>query len=127
LGLPPDAATTAEVGPRPPLVVALARVHKWQKMIESGEYASLAPDIVEDILRGDEPEGIGLNKLHKDLPVCWKQQRRTWASMSSPDNQVKEWVADRPADTDNRYIATGRPAHASRYRRDQELSFTQRS
>lgn len=39
---------------------------------------SLAPDIVEAILRGDEPEGISLSKLHKNLPVKWQEQRRRW-------------------------------------------------
>jgi len=39
---------------------------------------SLAPDIIEVILRGDEPDGISLRRLQKDLPVCWGKQRATW-------------------------------------------------
>lgn len=39
---------------------------------------SLAPDIVEAILRGDEPNGLSLRKLKDDLPVCWKEQREMW-------------------------------------------------
>ena len=35
----------------------------------------LAPDIVEAILRGDEPNGMSLAKMHKSLPYCWDQQR----------------------------------------------------
>ena len=35
---------------------------------------SLAPAIVERILTGDEPEGISLKRLQKDLPVVWKEQ-----------------------------------------------------
>jgi len=36
---------------------------------------SLAPDIIEAILRGKEPEGMSLEKLRKDLPVAWSEQR----------------------------------------------------
>jgi hypothetical protein len=36
---------------------------------------SPTPDIIEAILRGDEPEGISLEKLRKDLPVLWGKQR----------------------------------------------------
>ena len=36
---------------------------------------SLAPDIVEAILRGDEPDGLSLEKLSKNLPVRWDLQR----------------------------------------------------
>jgi hypothetical protein len=35
---------------------------------------SLAPDIIEAILRGDEPDGLSLEKLRKDLPVRWEEQ-----------------------------------------------------
>jgi hypothetical protein len=35
---------------------------------------SLAPEIAERILTGDEPEGISLAKLRTDLPVVWKEQ-----------------------------------------------------
>ena len=35
---------------------------------------SLAPEIVERILTGDEPEGISLRRLQKDLPVVWEEQ-----------------------------------------------------
>jgi hypothetical protein len=71
--------------------------HRWQEQLESGQYAgledlaaangvdrtyvgrmlrltSLAPGIVERILTGDEPEGISLRRLQKDLPVVWKEQ-----------------------------------------------------
>ena len=97
--LPTDAATTADVGPRSPLVVALARAYHWQRMIDSGEVpgveaiaarlgldrtyvsrmlplTSLAPDIIEAILRADEPDGLSLEKLRKNLPVRWDEQRR---------------------------------------------------
>lgn len=41
---------------------------------------SLAPDIVEAILRGDEPDGLSLRKLQKELPMCWREQRGRWAA-----------------------------------------------
>ena len=79
------------------LVSALAKAYRWQEQLESGEYASLedlaaangvdrtyvgrilrltslAPEIVERILNGDEPEGISLAKLRNDLPVVWAEQ-----------------------------------------------------
>ena len=39
---------------------------------------SLAPDIIEAILRGDEPNGLSLEKLRKNLPVRWDEQRKAW-------------------------------------------------
>ena len=39
---------------------------------------SLAPGIIEGILRGDEPDGMSLEKLRKQLPVRWAEQRRAW-------------------------------------------------
>jgi len=96
--LPPGAATTADVGPRSPLVVALARAYRWQRMIDTGEVKSLdalasangvnrsyigrilnlagmAPDIIQAILQGREPSGLSLQTLTRDLPAQWGQQR----------------------------------------------------
>ena len=39
---------------------------------------SLAPDIIEAILRGDEPDGLSLEKLRKNLPVRWDGQRKKY-------------------------------------------------
>lgn len=81
------------------LNTALAKAYRWQDQLESGEYAgledlavangvdrtyvgrilrltSLAPEIVERILNGDEPEGISLRQLWKNIPVIWSEQ--TW-------------------------------------------------
>ena len=85
---------------RCPLKVALARAFRWQKMIESGEVksncdlarrlkldqsyiarticlASLAPDIVEAILNGQDPNGSSLLTLRRGMSVLWEEQRRT--------------------------------------------------
>ena len=39
---------------------------------------SLAPDIIEAILRGDDPDGLSLEKLRKNLPLRWEEQRECW-------------------------------------------------
>jgi len=80
------------------LVLAVIRGHRWKALLESGRYPSidalaarmgvgssyvgrhlnlalLAPDIVEAILSGKEPDGLTLEKLHR-LPVEWEEQRR---------------------------------------------------
>ena len=82
------------------LVSALAKAYRWQEQLESGEYASLedlaaangvdrtyvgrilrltslAPEIVERILDGDEPAGISLAKLRSELPTVWAAQKWT--------------------------------------------------
>ncbi len=76
------------------LIKAIARAHRWQKMLEGGECASitelaaaekidrsylcrvlrltlLAPEMVETILDGRQPEGITLPGLMKGFPVEW--------------------------------------------------------
>ena len=78
------------------LVKALARAHRWQRLLESGEYGTLAemadaerisrsyvsrilrltllaPDIVERILDGRPT--MGLPQLLKPFPVAWERQR----------------------------------------------------
>lgn len=77
------------------MVAALARAHRWQRMMEAGEVASiaelaraegvspsyvhrlmrltlLAPDIVEAILDGRQPKTLSLNDLLKPLPMMWR-------------------------------------------------------
>ena len=78
------------------LVKALARAHRWQRMLESGEHATLAeladaerisrsyvsrvvrltllaPDIVERILDGRPTAGLA--DFLKPFPVEWEKQR----------------------------------------------------
>ncbi|MFN3625042.1 MAG: hypothetical protein ACK4TP_13390 [Hyphomicrobium sp.] len=91
----------------PALVKALARAHRWQRMLDEGRYASisemaaaeridrgylgrilqltlLAPDIVEAILDGRQPEGLGLPQLLKSLPVDWERQKAYIVTCRSP-------------------------------------------
>ena len=35
---------------------------------------SLAPDLVEAILDGQEPDGLSLRSLRRDLPLAWDEQ-----------------------------------------------------
>jgi hypothetical protein len=78
------------------LIKALARAHRWRRMLESGEYGTLAeladaerisrsyvsrilrltllaPDIVERILDGRPM--AGLPQLLRPFPVVWERQR----------------------------------------------------
>jgi hypothetical protein len=80
------------------LVKALARAFRWKRMLESGEFASisemaeregiaftymarlmrlslLAPEIVNAILDGRQPESITLAHLMDPFPLDWDAQR----------------------------------------------------
>jgi hypothetical protein len=82
----------------PALVKALARAHRWMRLIESGRYRSLrelsaaegvdrgyvarmlrltllAPDIVEAVLDGRQPARLGPSTLMQPSPVLWSEQR----------------------------------------------------
>src|SRR5512132_4068951 len=86
--------------PRPDetLIRALARAHRWRRMLEEGRYRSaaeiaeaegvtrgfvnrllrltlLAPEIVEAILDGRQPKAMQLEELIRVMPSSWKEQR----------------------------------------------------
>jgi hypothetical protein len=96
----PEGATWGAPRPRvdSAMVKALARAHRWKRLLESGRFGSvaelaeaekinqsylcrvlrlilLAPDIVEAILDGRQPVGLQLDALLKPLPAEWKLQR----------------------------------------------------
>jgi hypothetical protein len=98
--MPEGGAATAPSRTRadPALVKALARAHRWQRLLDEGRYASisemaaaeridrgylgrilqltlLAPDVVEAMLDGRQPEGLGLPAVMTPLPVAWEEQR----------------------------------------------------
>jgi len=96
--LPPDAETEPQAQPNGPLAVALGKAFRWQKMLEEGEVGSLsalasrggmdrsyvgrmlqlaylAPDIVQAIVDGCEPDGLSLGQLLGNVPMKWEQQR----------------------------------------------------
>ena len=82
----------------PALLKALARAFRYQKLLDDGRYASisemaaaekiergylgsllrltlLAPEMVEAILDGRQPEGVTLPRLLEGVPVRWAYQR----------------------------------------------------
>jgi hypothetical protein len=88
------------------IVQALARASSWAEVLESGEAKSisdlamnldvdnsyvarilklstLAPDIVEAILNGEEPTGLSLAKLTKTFPTDWDEQRAMFGFTSA--------------------------------------------
>lgn len=85
------------------LVIAISRAHRWKKLLDEGRYSSirqmatkfgiahpymarimrltlLAPDVIEAILDGKEPDGLSLEQLRRPMPVLWTEQ----ASMLKP-------------------------------------------
>ena len=87
------------------LIKALARAFRWRRMLETGRYATaaelakaetinpsyvsrvlrltlLAPEIVEAILDGRQPEGMTLPVLMEPFPVEWRQQSCADASQN---------------------------------------------
>jgi len=79
------------------MVKALARAFRWRKLLETGVYGTfaelaaaekisesyvgrvlrltlLAPDVVEAILAGRQPEGVTLVGLMAGVPVAWDRQ-----------------------------------------------------
>ncbi len=92
----PAAAGTSRADPA--IVKALARAHRWQRMLDDGRYSSiselaraegiergylgrlqrltlLAPDIVQGILDGQQPDGVTLPRLLDPVPLVWAHQR----------------------------------------------------
>jgi hypothetical protein len=85
------------------LIRALARAHRWKRMLEEGSYRSaseiaeaekvtrsfvnrllrltlLAPDIQEAILDGRQPKGMQLEELTRALPSRWHEQRQLFSA-----------------------------------------------
>ncbi|WP_372893483.1 hypothetical protein [Rhodosalinus sp.] len=83
------------------LVKALARAFRWKRILESGEFATiaelaaregiapsymtrvlrltlLAPDIVEAILDGRQGPGMTLARVLEPFPVEWEEQKQVF-------------------------------------------------
>ena len=99
--LPADVPTQRR--PDDALVKALARAFRWKRMLDSGEFATiaelaacekitlsyltrvlrltlLAPDIVEAILDGRQGPDVTLTHLLEPIPDCWSEQRARFNS-----------------------------------------------
>ena len=94
-----DAWAPTKARPDETLIRALARAHRWKRMLEEGRYAStteiaevekigrsfvnrllrltlLAPNIQEAILEGRQPKGMQLEELTRAMPGAWEEQRQ---------------------------------------------------
>jgi hypothetical protein len=92
-----DAAASPQANHSNALIKALARAHRWRKLIEDGEYASiteladakgvnqsyacrllrltlLAPDIVDAVLNGRQPCTVKRADLLRPMPAEWRRQ-----------------------------------------------------
>ena len=89
------------------LVKALARAFRWKRMLESGEFATIAelaeregiapsymtrvlrltllsPDIVEAIMDGKQGPEVTLAQIMTQTPLEWDGQRRCFGQKSGP-------------------------------------------
>ncbi len=89
------------------LLKALARAHRWKRMLEGGDIRSLselaeaekmnpsylsriyrltllAPDIIEAILDGRQPRILQLADMMDDMPVEWEKQRERFMGEANP-------------------------------------------
>jgi hypothetical protein len=80
------------------VIQALARAFSWAEILETGQIktiselarnlevdssyvarilklTTLAPDIIEAIINGEEPDGLSLARLIKSFPEEWSEQR----------------------------------------------------
>ena len=80
------------------MIKALARAFRWKRMLESGEFATiaelaareaipstymarvlrltlLAPEFIEAILDGRQPRTLTLPTVMKPFPMAWMEQR----------------------------------------------------
>jgi hypothetical protein len=97
----------------PAMVKAVARAFRWKRMLETGRYASvseiataekidrgyvgsilrltlLAPDIIEGILDGRQPEDLGLPRLLEPFPLEWSEQRRELNRVAQRDDPARQ-------------------------------------
>jgi hypothetical protein len=93
-----DAWAPAKARPDETLIRALARAHRWKRLLEAGRFRSaqeiadaekigrsfvsrllrltlLAPDIQEAILDGRQARGMQLEELTRAVPGAWEEQR----------------------------------------------------
>ena len=90
-------AVTDNPAVQKPMAIAVARAHRWQKLVDQGRYESmndladaagldrayvrrlhnltlLSPDLVRAILNGCEPDGLSLTQLASGVPERWEEQ-----------------------------------------------------
>ena len=90
------------------MVKALARAHRWSRLLECGKYAGvselaeaeninksylcrvlrltlLAPDIVEAILDGRNLPSLQMKQILRPFPIDWASQRQALAQCVAPN------------------------------------------
>jgi len=100
-----DAATAVPVQTSRGLALTIARAHRWRELLEGGQYPTiralaadlgvdnsyvarmlrltlLAPDLIEAVLAGTEPDGMSLEKLYR-LPPAWEEQKQLLSASSA--------------------------------------------
>ena len=98
LVVPPHSGGVSSPQPHPSLIKAVARARGWYEKVVQGKAfdmrslardagltdryvrkvfrcASLAPDLVEAILAGRQPQDLNFDKLCQNLPLSWVEQR----------------------------------------------------
>ena len=101
------------------LVKALARAFRWKRMLESGEFATIAelaeregiaapyltrtmrlshlsPDLVESILDGRQPRHLTLEVLRQPLSEDWSEQKRALGEAATPQDlrQIRGFTSE---------------------------------
>ncbi|MBP0440184.1 hypothetical protein J5Y06_16130 [Tianweitania sediminis] len=85
------------------MVKALARAFRWKRMLESGEFATIAelaerediapsymtrvlrltqlePGIIEAVLDGRQADAVTLGRLMDPFPISWIEQKNTFSN-----------------------------------------------
>jgi hypothetical protein len=98
-----DAWAPARPSPDKALIRALARAHRWKRVLDEGKHRSageiaeaekidrsfvnrllrltlLAPDVQEAILEGRQPKAMQLEELTRTMPNEWDKQRKAHLS-----------------------------------------------
>ena len=111
LVVPPNSIVSARHS-KPSLIKAIARAHGWYEKVVQGnaldmrslarqaglteryvgkvfECALLAPDIIESILEGQQPQDLNFEKLCEHVPSSWAEQRERFGfpTISSQRNK----------------------------------------
>ncbi len=107
--VPPNSTATPASQTKPSLLKALARAHAWYEQVLEGKAldqralarqagfneryigkvfpcAFLAPDIVEAILEGRQPDDLTFARLCEKIPVSWTEQRMQFGFSPIPSH-----------------------------------------
>ena len=105
LVVPPNSDSVQQ--PKPSLIKAIARAHGWYEKVVHGDAldmrslarqaglteryvgkvfgcAFLAPDIIESILDGSQPQDLNFKKLCRHIPLSWAEQRQQFGFAPVP-------------------------------------------